>query len=141
MDDKYGFLNVLKIFSIVFSLYFLLNFLYNGNWYYLLCSCLSPIYGKHLATEIWAEMLSANQMAGLLNQLYLQNKLIKKPDFFLRANTNSQKLNVDGIIFGWAWSKRNLALQAIGLSNLLYIISKVTNLADFCILMIQIQES
>ena len=46
-------------------------------------------------------MLSANQIAGVLNQLFLQNKLMKQP----HVDTNSQKLKVDGKSFGWALPK------------------------------------
>ena len=38
-------------------------------------------------------MLSANQLAGFLNQPFLQNKLMKQPHF-LHYDTNSQKLKV-----------------------------------------------
>ena len=50
--------------------------------------------GKNLVLKIWTKMLSANQIAGFLNQLYLQNKMIERPDF-LHVNTNSWKLKVD----------------------------------------------
>ena len=40
-------------------------------------------------------MLSANQIAGFLNQLFLQNKSMKQPHF-LCVDTNSQKLKVGG---------------------------------------------
>ena len=36
-------------------------------------------------------MLSANHIAGFLNQIFLHNKLIKESQF-LHADTNSQKL-------------------------------------------------
>ena len=49
-------------------------------------------------------MLSANQIAGFLNQLFLQNKSMKQPHF-LYADTNSHKLKVVQKVFGWAWSK------------------------------------
>ena len=41
-----------------------LNFVYNENLHYLLCSCANPIFGKNLVPEIWAKMLSASQIAG-----------------------------------------------------------------------------
>ena len=50
------------------------NLFYNENLYYLLCSCTNPIFGEILVPEIWSKMFSANQIAGFLNQLYLQNK-------------------------------------------------------------------
>ena len=34
-----------------------------------------------LVPEIWAKMLSAYEIAGFLTQLYLQNKIMKNPDF------------------------------------------------------------
>ena len=52
------------------------------------------IFGKILVPEIWAKMLSANEIPGFLNQLYLQNKIMKNPDF-LHVDTNSLKLKVD----------------------------------------------
>ena len=39
-------------------------------------------------------MLLANQIAGVLNQPFLQNKLMKHSNFLL-VNTSSQKLKVD----------------------------------------------
>ena len=38
-------------------------------------------------------MLSANQIPGFLNQLFLQSKLMKQPNF-LHVDTSSQKLKV-----------------------------------------------
>ena len=53
-----GFLNLLK------------NLFYNKDLCYLLCSYTNPIFGKPLVPEIWVKVLSANQIAGFLNQLY-----------------------------------------------------------------------
>ena len=39
-------------------------------------------------------MLSANQIAGFLNQPFLQNKWMKQPNTF-HVDTSSQKLKVD----------------------------------------------
>ena len=39
-------------------------------------------------------MLLANQIAGFLNQLFVQNQSKKQPHF-LHVDTNSQKLKVD----------------------------------------------
>ena len=47
----------------------------------LLYSCINPEFGKNLVPKIWTKMLLANQTVGFLNQLYLYNKMIKKPDF------------------------------------------------------------
>ena len=49
-------------------------------------------------------MLSANQTAGFLNQLFPQNKLMKQL-YFLHADTNSQKLKVVRKCFGLVLSK------------------------------------
>ena len=43
-------------------------------------------------------MISFNQNAGFLNQLFLQSKSMKQPHF-LHVNTNLQKLKVDQIFF------------------------------------------
>ena len=67
---------------------------YNGNLYYLLCSCTNPIFGKIFVPGIWVKMFSVNQFAEFLNQPYLQNKSMKSPDF-LHVNSNSHKLKVD----------------------------------------------
>ena len=55
----------------------LLNLIYNENLYYFLCSCTNPIFEKILVPEIWAKMFSANQITGLSNLPYLQNKSMK----------------------------------------------------------------
>ena len=49
-------------------------------------------------------MFSANQNAGFLDQLFLQKKFMKQPDF-LHVDTNSQNLKVVRKYFGWTWSK------------------------------------
>ena len=59
-------------------------------------------------------MFSANQIAGLFNQSYLQNKSMKQPDF-LHVDTNSHKLKVDQKIFGWAWSEAGVTSLVTGL--------------------------
>ena len=59
-------------------------------------------------------MLSANQIAEFLNQLFLQNKLMKQPNFF-HVDINSQKLKVDPIFSVWAWSR-------IGVANLVSVL-------------------
>ena len=58
---------------------------------------------ENLVPQIQAKMLSANQIAGFLNQLFLWNKLIEQ-SHFLHTDTNSQKLNVQKF-YSWAWSK------------------------------------
>ena len=52
-------------------------------------------------------MLSANQIAGFLNQPFLQNKWMKQPNTF-HVDTSSQKLKVDRkflVVHGqkWVW--------------------------------------
>ena len=61
---------------------------------YLLCSCTNLVFGKIFVPEIWATMLSANQIAGFFDQPYLQSKLIKEANF-LPVVTNSYKLKID----------------------------------------------
>ena len=87
--------------------------MYNEN-LYLLCSCTNPIFGKIFVTEIWAKMISANQIAGFFNQPYLHNKSMKWPNF-LHVDKNSHKLKVDQKIWGWAWSEIGVASLVTGL--------------------------
>ena len=68
--EKKTYLNLLDR----FGQKFLLNLFYNKNLCYLLYSFTNPIFGKIFVPEIWAKMLSANQIAGFFNQPYLQNK-------------------------------------------------------------------
>ena len=49
-------------------------------------------------------MLSANQIADFLNQLYLQNKMMKQPGF-LHVDTNWWKLKYDKFIEIKRWLK------------------------------------
>ena len=42
-----------------------------------------PFLGKKIVPDIWAKMLSASQIAGFLNQLYLQRKSMKYPDLLV----------------------------------------------------------
>ena len=83
-----------------------LNLFYNENLYYLLWYCTNPI-GWNLVPEIWAKMLSANQISRFLNQIFLQKNLRKQTHFW-HVDTNSQKLNVDRnvlVVHGkkWVW--------------------------------------
>ena len=50
----------------------------------------------------------ASLVTGIKNWLYLKNEQKEEIDF-LYAGTNSGKLNVDSIIFGWVWSKMAMA--------------------------------
>ena len=61
-----------------FSHWFFLNLVIKEGLYYLLNSCTNLIL---MVPEIWAKILSANQIARYLNRIYLQNKIMKKPDF------------------------------------------------------------
>ena len=40
---------------------------YEESSFYLLYSCTNPIRGENLVSEIWAKIVSANQIAGFLN--------------------------------------------------------------------------
>ena len=64
-------------------------------------------------------MLLASQIAGFLNQPFLQNKWMKQPNI-LHIDTNSQKWKVDGKFFGCAWSKMDVINLVSGLENWLY---------------------
>ena len=59
-------------------------------------------------------MLLANQIAGFLNQPFLQNNWMKQPNI-LHVDTNSQKLKLIEKFFGWAWSKMGAANLVSGL--------------------------
>ena len=78
-----------------------LNLVCNESIYYLLYLCTNLTFGKNLVQEIWTKMLLGNQIAGFLNQLYLSNKMMKKPDF-LHVDKASWKLKVDWKISSWA---------------------------------------
>ena len=107
------------------DLFLNLNLVHSESLYYVLYFSTNLIFVKTLLPEIWAKMLSVNQIAGFLNQLYLQNKQLKKPDF-LHVDTDSWKLKIIWKILWWAWSKMGVATLVSGLI--------------FCML-IQIQES
>ena len=50
---------------------------------------------------------------------------------FLHAATNSGKLKVDSMIFGWAWSKMAMAFWFIRPLYLLHLKNTLINCADF----------
>ena len=52
-------------------------------------------------------MLLAKQITGFLNQLYLENKMMKISEF-LHLNAKSLKLKVDLKILRWAGSKMSV---------------------------------
>ena len=56
----------------------------------------------------------AGQIVGFLNRLYLQKKMMKKPDF-LHVDTDSWKLKVDQKVLWWVWSKMCLTTLVTGL--------------------------
>ena len=68
-----------------------LNLVYKESSYYLLYSYTNSILGKNLVPEMWGKILSANQIAGFLDGVYIQNKMMKKPDF-LHVDKDSWKL-------------------------------------------------
>ena len=45
--------------------------------YVLLCHWTNPIFGESFFPEIWAKIVSANEIVGFFNQPYLQNKSVK----------------------------------------------------------------
>ena len=59
-------------------------------------------------------MFSASQIAGFLNQPYLQNKSIKWTDFLL-VDSNILKLKDDQNSFDWTWSEVGVASLVMGL--------------------------
>ena len=70
--------------------------------------CENLLFGKSVIPEIQAKIISATEIAGYLNQAFLQSKLMKRLHF-LYVDTNSQKLKVDWKVFGGAWSKMSVA--------------------------------
>ena len=59
-------------------------------------------------------MLSAKQIAGFLNEPFLQNKSTKQPHF-LHVDANSQQLKADWKSRGRGWSKIGVANLVSGL--------------------------
>ena len=112
---------------------FSLNLFHKFFFCYLMCSCTNPIFGKNIFPEIQAKMLSANQIAGFLNQVFLQNKLMKQPHF-CHVDANSQQLKVEWKFFIWAWSKMALTNLVSGLQNWLYLKSEMMGGTNFCML-------
>ena len=114
MSQKQGFLNLLK--DLVINFYWICSIM---KTYIIYCvSPQIPYLGKKFS-EIWAKMLSDNQIAGFFNQPYLLNKSIKSPDF-LHVDTSSHKSKVDPKFFGWTWSKIGMVSLVTGLWNWLY---------------------
>ena len=64
-------------------------------------------------------MVSANQIAGFLTLLFLQNKSVKQPHF-LHVDINLQKSKVDRKFFGWTWSKMGVSKLVSGLNLTVY---------------------
>ena len=98
MGKKGFFFEIIGKFGHSFFLNLSYNLFCSETLSYYLCSCTNPILGKNLVPEIWTKMISANHIAGFLNQLYLQKKLMKWSDF-LHADTNLQKLKTNWIFF------------------------------------------
>ena len=57
-------------------------------------------------------MPSVSQIAGFLNQLFLQNKSMKEPHF-LHVDANFQKLKDYQFFSGWAYSKVGIDQSSI----------------------------
>ena len=70
---------------------------YNENVYCLLSSSTNPVFGKNLFPELWPKMLSANQIASFLNELFLQSKLVKNLIFsmLIQIHLHGQKNGYD----------------------------------------------
>ena len=62
------------------------------------------IFQKNFVPDIWAKIFSSNQIPGLFNEPYHEDKLIKEPDS-LHVDAISGKLKV---IFEWTWSKMSM---------------------------------
>ena len=60
-----------------FGYQLLLDLFFNENLYCLLCSSTDPIFEKIFVPEMWAKIISANQISGFFNQPYIQNKSLK----------------------------------------------------------------
>ena len=73
-----------------------------------------PIFGTNPIREIWAKMLSANQITGFLNQLYIQNKFDEIVWFLHADKSFSWFLHADKL-FWWLWSKISVVTLIKGL--------------------------
>ena len=62
-------------------------------------------------------MLSASQIVGFLNQLFLQNKWMKQPHF-MHVDIYSQKLKVVRKFFAWAWLKHGFGQSGLWILKL-----------------------
>ena len=114
LGQKQGFFQFIERFSHSF----LLNFLYDEIWYYLLCSCTNPILENFCSWDMDQSVLRQSECT-IFNQPYLQNKSMKQPDFLL-ADISSYKLKVDQKLFGWTSSKMVVGSLVMGLWNWLY---------------------
>ena len=86
-SQKNGFLNLVENWSLIF-----LNLFYNESLYYLLCSCAYSIYlGKICFLRYGPKCSQPVRLQEFLNQLYLQNKVMKQPNFSY-VGTNSWEL-------------------------------------------------
>ena len=95
--------------------------------------CENLLFGKSFIPEIQAKIISAIEIAGYLNQAFLQSKSMKRLHF-LYVDTNSQKLKVDWKVFGGAWSKMSVANLFSGLLILRKNLKKELMELIFCIL-------
>ena len=122
-SQKQGFLNLLKIQSLIFTY---------------CVSCTNPILWEIFVPEIGTKIFSANQIAEFFNQPYLQIKSIKWPDF-LHVDRNSLKLKSQSKTF-WAGIVKNVCGQSGHGTLKLTIYEKKQNKLIFYIL-VQIQEN
>ena len=88
-----------------------------------MCSCINPIFEKLSVPVIEVKILSVNQIAGLFNQPYLQNKSMKQP-YFLHVDTNSHKLKVDQKI--WCERGQRWVWPACSQDSKIYCISRIS---------------
>ena len=72
-----------KFFLLEILLLLFLDLVLSESSYYQLFPCTNPISGKILVLELRDKMLSASEIAGLLNQLYLKKQLVNQLDFWL----------------------------------------------------------
>ena len=81
-------------FSFYLFIYLFWSLIHDESFYYLLHPFTNPIFGKIMIPEIRGKILLASEIVEFLNQLYLQNKTMKKPDL-LYVDTNLWKLKVN----------------------------------------------
>ena len=87
---------------------FFLNLVQKESLYYLLYSCTNLILGKNLVPEIWAKMLSTNQIAVFFYWLLSRIKWWKSPIFCMLMQIHRNYKLIEKYWFGhgqkWVWS-------------------------------------